>query len=92
MARRGLWTLPEAERTPPWEWRAAERGGQSQAAAAPATPPAARTSATSGFTCGTKRVCREMTSCAEARFYLSQCGRSQLDGDGDGIPCEAICR
>ena len=24
-ARRGLWTLPEAERVPPWEWRAAER-------------------------------------------------------------------
>ena len=25
-AQRGLWALPEAERTPPWEWRAAERG------------------------------------------------------------------
>ena len=24
-ARRGLWALPEAERTPPWEWRAAAR-------------------------------------------------------------------
>ena len=24
-ARRGLWALPEAERVPPWEWRAAER-------------------------------------------------------------------
>ena len=23
--RTGLWGLPEAERTPPWEWRAAER-------------------------------------------------------------------
>jgi len=23
--RRGLWGLPEAQRTPPWEWRAAER-------------------------------------------------------------------
>ncbi len=25
-ARRGLWGLPEAERTPPWEWRAERRG------------------------------------------------------------------
>ena len=25
-ARRGLWALPEAERVPPWEWRAAARG------------------------------------------------------------------
>jgi endonuclease YncB( thermonuclease family) len=24
-ARRGLWALPEAERVPPWEWRAQER-------------------------------------------------------------------
>lgn len=24
-ARRGLWSLPEAERLPPWEWRAAKR-------------------------------------------------------------------
>jgi endonuclease YncB( thermonuclease family) len=23
--RRGLWALPEAQRVPPWEWRAAER-------------------------------------------------------------------
>ena len=37
-ARRGLWALPEAERTPPWEWRAAERSGQGQAGAAPAAP------------------------------------------------------
>lgn len=91
-ARRGLWALPEAERTPPWEWRAAERGGHSQAAAQPAAPQATRPPATSGFTCGEKRYCREMTSCAEARFYLSQCGLSRLDADSDGIPCESICR
>jgi endonuclease YncB( thermonuclease family) len=27
-ARRGLWALPEAERTPPWEWRAATRASR----------------------------------------------------------------
>ena len=27
-ARRGLWALPEAERTPPWEWRAAARAAR----------------------------------------------------------------
>src|SRR5690349_17564434 len=73
-ARRGLWALPEAERAPPWEWRAAERGGQGRAASPPAVPPASSSPAASGFTCGAKRYCREMTSCAEARFYLSQCG------------------
>ena len=44
------------------------------------------------FTCGAKTYCREMTSCAEAKFYLQQCGLNRLDGDGDGIPCESICR
>jgi len=44
-----------------------------------------------GQSCGGKRYCREMTSCAEARFYLETCGLSQLDGDGDGSPCESLC-
>ena len=26
-----------------------------------------------------------MTSCAEARFYWSQCGLTRLDGDHDGV-------
>jgi endonuclease YncB( thermonuclease family) len=92
-ARRGLWALPEAERTPPWEWRAAERSGQEGVAAAkPVSPPDLGRPAASGFTCGAKRYCREMTSCAEARFYFTRCGLSRLDGDGDGVPCETICR
>ena len=44
------------------------------------------------FQCGTKRRCGEMNSCPEARSYLTQCGLSHLDGDGDGTPCEALCR
>ncbi len=84
--QRGLWALPEAQRLPPWEWRKAERQ-QIQA-----TPPAAPTSPSDAFTCGGKRTCREMTSCAEARFYLNSCGLSRLDGDHDGTPCESLCR
>ena len=30
--RRGLWALPEAERVPPWEWRAAWRAERERAA------------------------------------------------------------
>ena len=37
-------------------------------------------------TCGNKRYCKEMTSCDEARFYLTQCELYRLDGDGDGVP------
>ncbi len=43
-------------------------------------------------TCGAKRTCGQMVSCAEARAYLTQCGVTSLDRDRDGTPCESICR
>ncbi len=89
-ARRQHWAWQDTERNPFRERGAAGRDG---AGAAPAAP-ASRTPTTGGFACEGKRYCREMTSCAEARFYLSRCGVSRLDrdGDGDGVPCETICR
>lgn len=90
-AKRGLWALPEAERTPPWEWRSARRESQRQGALrTPPTP--VQTTQQEGFSCAGKRYCNQMASCAEARFYLSECGLSRLDGDDDGVPCEKICR
>jgi hypothetical protein len=77
--------LTEAQRVPPWEWR---HGGTMQ----PVQPQRMDSSPESGFTCGAKRYCREMTSCDEARFYLERCGLSGLDDDGDGVPCESLCR
>lgn len=85
--QRGLWALPEAQQVPPWEWRRA--GKQSSADGAAIRPPK---SSSAGLACGSKRYCREMTSCAEARFYLEKCGLSRIDGDHDGIPCESLCR
>jgi deoxyribonuclease-1 len=67
-------------------------------AAAPMKPPAAPVLATprpatnSGWTCGAKTTCGQMVSCEEARFYLTQCRVTQLDGDGDGTPCQRLCR
>lgn len=82
-AKRGLWSLPANQVVAPWEWR--------NGTPAPlASFPPAQTK--SGQACGAKRYCREMTSCAEARHYLSVCGVSSLDGDRDGVPCENICR
>jgi len=77
-ARRGLWGLPETERMPPWEWRLAQREAQ-----APASPRG---------TCKPAATCRAMASCAEAQFQLRHCGAAQLDANGDGTPCEALCR
>ena len=39
-----------------------------------------------------KKFCRHMTSCEDAKYYLNNCGRTQLDGDKDGVPCEAMCK
>ncbi|MBK8752975.1 MAG: thermonuclease family protein [Candidatus Competibacteraceae bacterium] len=92
-AKRGLWALPEAERMPPWEWR---HGGKAKAAPVSSSPAAgasvATPTASGGFTCSGKRYCKEMSSCEEAKFYLTSCGLGSLDGDKDGMPCETLCR
>ena len=54
--------------------------------------PRAESSGSGAFQCGEKHYCKRMTSCAEARFHLEQCGKSKLDRDGDGLPCENVCK
>lgn len=76
----GLWSMPQVQQIPPWEWR---RSGRRTSGATVASR-----SQSASFTCGRKTYCREMTSCAEALFYLRRCGLSRIDGDGDGVPCE----
>ena len=44
------------------------------------------------FSCEDTKYCKEMRSCAEAKFHLNECGESRLDRDGDGVPCENVCR
>lgn len=82
-AKRGLWALPESERVPPWQWRHPDAA---PAANGKSSKPAA------AFHCGEKTYCREMESCAEARFYLTRCGLERIDGDGDGVPCSSLCK
>lgn len=43
----------------------------------------------SRYQCEGKTHCSEMVSCAEAQFYLRHCPNPEMDGDGDGIPCES---
>ncbi len=77
--RAGLWSLPEEQRDAPWVWRRDRRKG---------TPRSTSTDPR----CRDKRTCGEMTSCEEARFFHRECGLASLDGDGDGVPCESLCR
>jgi len=42
----------------------------------------------SQFRCDGRTYCSQMTSCAEATFFLKNCPDVKMDGDNDGIPCE----
>ena len=40
------------------------------------------------FKCDGRTYCSQMTSCAEATFFLKNCPDTKMDGNNDGIPCE----
>jgi len=88
--KRGLWSLSKAERKAPWEWRQDKRGTSvMQTVSKRPVPPVA---SQGEFSCSVIKSCAQMSGCAEARFQLRTCRNPRIDGDGDGIPCEAICR
>ncbi|MDE0190699.1 MAG: thermonuclease family protein [Gammaproteobacteria bacterium] len=77
-AKRGLWA--DEDPVPPWIWRKTEQSTDRQLGAIPQVE------------CGTKQSCAKMTSCEEAIAFLRQCKLTRIDGDGDGVPCEKLCR
>lgn len=53
--------------------------------------PMAGTSAqatSSRFTCDGRTMCSQMTSCAEATYFIQHCPNTKMDGNHDGVPCE----
>ncbi|NMG45230.1 cold-shock protein, partial [Aromatoleum toluvorans] len=43
---------------------------------------------TAPFRCDGRTHCQQMTSCAEATFFLKNCPGVKMDGNNDGVPCE----
>jgi endonuclease YncB( thermonuclease family) len=79
----GLWSEPNP--IAPWDFRHPKTP-----AATPARLLAIPSSET--FSCEDKNAyCKSMKSCAEAMFYLKECGAAKLDRDNDGVPCEKLC-
>lgn len=60
-------------------------------AAEAAEPAVAASRPRPAFVCDGRVHCSQMTSCAEARFFLQHCPNTKMDGDGDGLPCEQEC-
>ncbi len=61
--------------------------------ASPAVPVAPATVtpsavASSAFRCDGRTHCSQMTSCAEAEYFLRNCPNVRMDGNNDGEPCE----
>ena len=56
----------------------------------PRIPPTARAEGptSASFKCDGRAYCSQMTSCAEATFFLKNCPGTKMDGNNDGIPCE----
>lgn len=50
--------------------------------------PLAKASPRPVFACDGRTRCGQMTSCAEAKYFLASCPNTEMDGDHDGIPCE----
>jgi cold shock CspA family protein len=55
---------------------------RSASSVSPFVPPQPR------FQCDGRTRCPQMRSCDEATFFLLNCPGTQMDGDGDGVPCE----
>lgn len=45
-----------------------------------------------GGGCEQLKSCKQMSSCEEAKHQLNVCGNTKIDGNRDGVPCEALCR
>ena len=43
---------------------------------------------TGSFRCDGRTYCSQMTSCAEATYFLKNCPGAKMDGNNDGVPCE----
>ena len=68
---------PEAPRSHPRQ--AADEPVERAGAALPA----------SRYRCDGRTRCPDMHSCEEATWFLRNCPGTQMDGDGDGVPCES---
>lgn len=44
--------------------------------------------ATFASKCDGRTRCPQMTSCAEATYFIQHCPNTAMDGDRDGVPCE----
>ena len=62
--------------------------GSALTSVAAVKPTLAAQSAAPSFSCDGRKHCSQMTSCAEATYFIQHCPNTKMDGNNDGIPCE----
>lgn len=86
---------PEAQSNTPQSEQAQKPTRQSPVEMRASQPPKASVSPSRtpapmimNFRCDGRQYCGQMTSRAEAEYFLQHCPDTRMDGDDDGIPCE----
>nr|WP_321466405.1 thermonuclease family protein [uncultured Desulfobulbus sp.] len=82
--KKGLWAGSNIVK--PWDFRKYAQASRKETPATPRTLPKEGNS--SGFRCDGRTYCSQMTSCAEATWFIQNCPGTKMDGDNDGVPCE----
>ncbi len=75
----------------PAEFRRSRGACGAAAPDSPSLPPAATprpTPVQTSLRCDGRTHCSQMTSCAEATYFLRHCPGVKMDGNRDGVPCE----
>jgi len=70
------------------ELNAQEKKRRAETSAGSPKKPAVPSNAPGRFSCDGRTYCSQMTSCAEAKYFLAKCPGVKMDGDKNGIPCE----
>jgi hypothetical protein len=72
----------------PWPSAASVKSLASNPNGAARAPVPSDAGGVNSFKCDGRVYCSQMTSCAEAKYFLSHCPGVKMDGDRDGTPCE----
>jgi len=68
---------------------AAHRSSLQSAPASRIAEPVTEVERDSSFKCDGRTHCSQMTSCAEATYFIEHCPNTRMDGNKDGVPCES---
>ncbi|MFG5411323.1 cold shock domain-containing protein [Piscinibacter sakaiensis] len=75
-----------------WGYKAlADRRHRAELAAQPVAPTLRSPSSSVSpavFHCDGRTHCSQMTSCAEAKWFIRNCPGTKMDGNNDGVPCQ----